>query len=324
MQYLMIVITLLASACQLIEDPAQQVKGAYASGDIVFDAEDIASTAIKQCQDTDCRNKNLVKYTLHQVALGSKEDVKVLHFGDLLVSYQTNKTYTCLAPTAPLGKLTLLWSKSKTELCYAQDKDKDYVRQFVVACLAEVDWQLVAKPAAANLKQFVCQQGQNAIAASCFVVGNNDICSANTWPDSIKTIYAQVGTTSAQLPPAAENKITGETKLADVKIMAEWKLYGGYGGRIVECSGIQDKTKTFMGTSSKSDVSSNYHEDGTIEEFLTSFGCQKIKDARAIPVTDYRSPVMGICVATSIHDWQEGLENCTQQAEYIKITFEVK
>ena len=323
MQYFfMIVITLLSSACQLIEEPAQQVKSNYTRGDIVFDAKDIAKTAVKRCEDdTDCSSRNTVKYTLHQVDLASQENVEILQFANMLVSWQDNRTYTCLLPTAPLGKLTLLWNKNTEKNCYMQNNGKDYVQQFVIACLglAEENWQL--KPTA-DLKNFVCKKDTTEISSACFVSGNTKNCTTSAWPNSIRDIHANVGTAPPSNPPPAEGGgITENTKLKDVKIMAEWKLYGGYGGRSVECSGIEQKTKTFMGTSSKSDVSSDYHEDGTIEEFLTNFGC--ISNNSAIPVADYR-PVAGICVATSMDDLKDGLENCTTQTEYIKITFEAQ
>ena len=325
MQYLMIIMILLSSACQLVEETAQQVKGAYANGDIVFDAEQISEAAVKQCQDTNCNSKTPLSYTLHQVALGNKKVVKVLQFSDLLVSFQTNRTYTCLAPIAPLGKLTLLWSNNRTELCYAQDKDKDYVRQFVVACDKEADWQLATKYDAADMKKFVCQQKQTQtpISSACFGSDNSDACDASSWPSSIRAIHNKVGGGDTATPPSGgEPAITSETKLSEVKIMAEWNLPEA----TATCTGTADKEKTFTGTSSQVDVSANFRADASIDDFLIDFHCLD-NNKEPFVVSNYgdkedtRDTPPGICVANKTGDATDSLDQCTTQEYYIKITF---
>ena len=335
MQYFIIITLLMSSACRLMEEPTQQIKSNYASGDIVFDAENIGKAAVKQCQDTDCLGKQPVSYTLHQVALGNKEGVTILQLSDLLLSFQqTSKTYTCLAPITPLGKLTLLWKNDQTELCYAQNKDKDYVRQFAVACSKEAGWQLLAKPDTADKKKFICQKEETEISSACFVGGNSETCDASSWPDSIKQIHAKVGENTGGgggQPPTGGNAITGDTKLSEVKIMAEWKLYGGYGSQtaMARCTGIT-KEKSFTDSSSKQDVSADFREDlASVDDFLIEFNCLKTNDQPFV-VDSYGNTASeetgppGICVANNMEDVTDSLDKCTTQDYYIKITFEAR
>ena len=324
---------LLLSACRLTEEPVQQAKGAFALGDVVFDAQDISKAAVMQCTNADCTTKQIVPSTLHQVALSGDPIAGVLQFDYLHISFQSgNKVYTCLRRSAPLGMMTPLWRSSDNKYCYEQAKDKDYVQQFAVACAKERDWQLIAASGINNLEKFACKKDAVEISSECFVVGNTANCDTSDWLKEIKDIYANVGTAGvATVDGQEKQEINADTKLKDVKIMAEWKLYGGYGGTgIVKCIGIE-KTRDFTGSSSKLEVSEDYHEDGTIDDFLISFNCQKSASNDALNVASYgdkehenynKSP--GICVATSQKNATDTLDKCTTQADYIKITFEAK
>ena len=318
-----VVMAVLLSACRLMEEPTQQVKSALVSDDIVFDAQDLSKTAVMRCTNNGCGEKTPLFYALHQVTLSDEEIAGVLQFDNLHVSFEAdNKHYTCLRASVPLGRMTLLWRADDDKHCYEQDKAKDYVQQFAAACIKEGEWQLVPE---VGLKKFACKKESITISSDCFVAGNTGTCGTSNWPANIKEIHVKVGTKASTTPSENEkSEITAETKLKDVKIMAEWEWSGG---QTVVCSGTDEEKRTFRGVSSaKQDVSKDYHAEGKINDFLIGFGCGG--DSPVLSYGDeshveHEGP-LGICVATSVDDLTESLSACTTQRYYIKITFEAK
>ena len=328
-----IIIVMLVSACRLMEEPTQQVKGAFTAGEVVFNAQNISSTAAVQCQDADCRRHTQLPYVLHQVAL-SNDIQDVLQANNLHISFSIgDKQYTCLRRSVPLGKMVLLWGENKQEYCYEQDKDKYYVQQFAAACVGEKDWQLVVGAGASDKKEFACQGGEQGekieISSACFVAGN-DCSETEGWPEGIKGIHE--GAKSAPPTETMRQAITADTLLKDVKIMAEWKL-----NEDVDCDNLNNLNKTITLADAEDDtkfiksagLSRNINPEvlqsdtnmkiGVLESFNT-FACQS--QSSGIFGADYFIP-HGVCINKNT-DGVNKLEDCQEETEYIKITFAPK
>ena len=327
-----VIVIMLLSACRLLEEPTQQAKDAFVSGDVVFAAQDLSQTAVLRCRDKNCRRTENMQYILHQVELSGGTIKDVLQFDNLHISFQSgDKTYTCLRLSAPLGKMTLLWRDSNNKHCYEQVKDTDYVQQLAAACVTAEGWQLVADIDASDMKKFACAKDNEKISSACFIADNGTNCTASSWPESIQSIHASVVPASTIMADEPEKQeITANTQLKDVKIMAEWKLMATTG--TVTCSGIEEKARDFSGTSNKLDVSTDFHEDGDMDDFLVAFQCSA--GGEPIPGlsrgddidrthNNYRGPPW-ICVTTDANSVAESFDKCNKQSEYIKITFEAK
>ena len=321
MQRIVITIMLLLSACRLTEEPVQQAKGAFARGDVVFDAQDISKAAVMQCTNADCTTKQIVPSTLHQVELSGDPIAGVLQFDYLHISFQSGgKTYTCLRWSAPLGMMTLLWRSSDNKHCYEQPKEKDkaYVQQFAVSCVQAQEWQL-ATTDANDLKKFACaNDAGKKIFSECFVAGNTANCDTSDWPESIKGIHTRVGIAGAATVGGTEEaKITKDTLLKDVKIMAEWKLTSK-----VTCD-FFDVEVNFEQISIAKSKGILFSSLGGATETLNDL---ETGDARLdlCPdfMADYFLPI-GACI-NKVADGVKSLEDCNKQADYIKITFAPK
>lgn len=308
-----IVAMVLLSACRLAEEPLQQAKG-FASGDVVFDAENISKTAVAQCEDDSCRTKTPLSAKLHQVALSDQQIEGALQFNNLHISFEAgDKIYTCTRLSTPMGKMTLLQRGNDDKYCYAQAKGKDYVRQFALACLKEQDWQLVAGFEAEALQKFTCEKDDTKISSACFF--DAEECSDANWPASIKSIYVAKSAepTTAR---ANETKITADTKLKDVTIKAEWRFAGD-----VTCEGI-GKTITFESTTIiKTKDLTFTNTDQNVEDLTIDFSCQH--NNSALPVTPFTDK--GICVLKDKKNFPENIDDCDKDGvDYIKITFAPK
>ena len=321
MQRIVITIMLLLSACRLSEEPVQQAKGAFARGDVVFDAQDISKAAVMQCTNADCTTKQIVPSTLHQVELSGDPIAGVLQFEDLHISFQSgNKVYTCLRGSAPLGMMTPLWRSSDNKYCYEQAKDKAYVQQFAVACATERDWQLVAASGINDLEKFACEKDAVKISSECFVAGNTANCTASTWLKEIKDIYAKVGTAGvATVTELQTSKITKDMLLKDVKIMAEWKLT-----QEVTCD-FEKEVKFEVSTTVRrkeitSDSLSTTPETETLNDL--ELGRARLDTCNTEFGADYFIPY-GACINKNTSA-VNSLGECESERDYIKITFEAK
>ena len=310
----MIVMAILLSACQLMEEPTQQAKSALGSGDIVFDAQDLSKTAVMRCNNDRCGEKTLLPYMLHQVTLSDEEIAGVLQFDNLHVSFEAdNKHYTCLRASVPLGWMTLLWRADDDKHCYEQDKAKAYVQQFAAACVKEKDWQLVPE---VGLKKFVCKKDDITISSDCFVAGQS--CTSGSWPTNIKEIHVKMGTKASTTPPEDEkSEITAETKLKDVKIMAEWKS-----SKRIAC--LSAGNMVFIATNDKKVsmeiVLGKEQTLGSLEKDKILSDC--ILDGDTSPIGGDYFISDGICID---HLKLKKFSDCGDGSSYyIKITFEAK
>jgi len=296
------------------EEPLQQAKG-FASGDVVFDAQNISKTAVAQCQDDSCRTKTpLSSAKLHQVSLSDKPIEGALQFNNLHISFEIGeKSYTCTRLSAPMGKMTLLQRGDEDKYCYAQAKDKDYVRQFALACLKEEDWQLVAGFEADALQKFTCEKDEIKISSACFF--DADDCDIENWPKNIESIYGK----KSDEPTTASTKgtaITADTKLKDVKIIAEWKLPTH---KAVSCSAI-GKPIEFEETKNKTTKTITFiNSSKTVSDLTYGVSCEEGN----LPITPYTPE--GICVRMDSGDIPENINDCDKDGvDYIKITFAPK
>ena len=305
----------LLSACRLGEEPLQQAKG-FASGDVVFDAQNISKTTVAQCQDDSCRTKTPLSAKLHQVALSDKPLEGALQFNNLHISFEAgNKTYTCTRLSAPMGKMTLLQrGVDDDKYCYAQAKDKDYVQQFALACLQEEGWHLVAGFEAEALQKFTCEKGDTKISSACFF--DAEECGTKSWPVNIRSIY-DVKSAEPTTASAKGTVITGETKLAEVMIKAEWKL----SLNDVTCEGINEKD-IFVRTTTKINTTVTPEDTNkTVDDITTEFGCHIANNA--LTVTDY--PAEGVCARMNNKNSPANINECgANNVDYIKITFAPK
>ena len=306
----------LLSACRLGEEPLQQAKG-FASGDVVFDAQNISKTTVAQCQDDSCRTKTPLSAKLHQVALSDKPLEGALQFNNLHISFEAgNKTYTCTRLSAPMGKMTLLQrGVDDDKYCYAQAKDKDYVQQFALACLQEEGWHLVAGFEAEALQKFTCEKGDTKISSACFF--DAEECGTKSWPVNIRSIY-DVKSAEPTTASAKGTVITGETKLAEVMIKAEWKL-SRYG---VSCSAFADSFSFVKTAEPKSKTLAVSDGNKTVSEITDNFSCLHGDDALSItPFT----PPKGICARMQSDSNLQNINDCAKEdVNYIKITFAPK
>lgn len=323
---LIIAIMLLLSACRMGEEPIQQVKGNFVANDIVFDAQNITQTAVKQCNDNYCINSTPIgQFTLHKAELIDKI-TEVLQFNDLHISFQlSDKAYTCLRRSASLGKMTLLYrGGDDNKYCYVQAKNKDYVQQFAAACVIAEDWQLTAGSDTSNLKSFACQKDQDKISSECFVAGNTTNCNTSDWPEKIKDIHTAAKAASAQPPTTVADKtITKDTLLKDVKVMAEWKLgedvdCGLNGGITLGGSSIFEKSQGMGRSITPNALQSNTSISiGELEEHDT-FNCSSSVQFGA----DYFIP-SGVCINKN-SSGVKSFSDCEKETDYIKITFALK
>ena len=327
----LMVIMLLLSACRfghLAEEPVQQVKS-LKSGDVVFDAQDITKTAVNQCDDNGCRQKNVISYMMHHTAISSEQIKDTLQLDNLHVSFQSGeKTYTCLRVTAPLGKMTLLLSSSGDgdKHCYGQAKDKDkaYVMQFAAACIAEEDAELLyGKITADNLKKFACKTEDVEVSSDCFAKDSTAECDSSSWPDSIKAIHtkakAEAEKTTAK---ASHTAITADTKLQAVKVMAEWKL-----AKEVTCDFAQEVEFEASDAGKREIKLEELTGDNNLaidavgdNKSISLYDCA---DSDSSPFeVDYFIP-SGACINEARHG-VKSLDACDKETNYIKITFEAK
>lgn len=316
----LIIAIMLLSACRMGEEPMQQVKGNFAANDIVFDAQNITQTAVKQCNDNYCINSTPIgQFTLHKAELIDKI-TEVLQFNDLHISFQlSDKAYTCLRRSASLGKMTLLYrGGDDNKYCYEQAKNKDYVQRFAAACVTAEGWQLTAGSDTSSLKSFACQKDQDKISSECFVAGNTANCNTSDWPVKIKDIHTAAKAASAQ-PPAtgADKTITKDTLLKDVKVMAEWKLSLSP----IVCNAV-DKDVEFEHTTNKKNKIITFRGDKKVEDVTIDFSC--LHNSNALPVMEY--PAKGVCVYMGTReDVDENVDTCGNDgSDYIKITFTLK
>lgn len=305
-----IVAMMLLSACRLGEEPLQQTKG-FASGDLVFDAENISKIAVAQCQDDSCRSKTPLSSTLHQVSLSDQQIEGALQFDNLLISFEVgDKIYTCTRLSAPMGKMTLLQRGDDNKHCYAQERNKDYVRQFALACLEGEDWQLVAESDADDLKKFACKKDSITISSACFDTGD---CGTENWPEKIKTIY-EAKNTDVRALAARGTGVTAETKLSEVVITAEWKL----SVRGVTCTGIDEKSSFSYTMDKKTESIIVGNGNRTVKDITIEFNCSI--GGKALAIRDY--PDKGVCVLMPGNTHPDDVNDCGKDnVDHIKITF---